>query len=121
MAGGKKIREIYLVLVFQKTQDSQSYSHFEVSEERNCRIFKLEKQILIIKYEEHVCHYIIKICNYAWVAVKGLHVFNEVHIVHVQSNKNEKSYGSENLIYMIIHINLLGKKSRINYNSVPRG
>lgn len=74
--------------------------------------FQLELGILVIKYEEHVCHYIIKICNYVWIAAEGLHVLNEVHIVCVQSNKNEKSYGSENLIYMIIHINLLEKEKQ---------
>lgn len=29
-------------------------------------------------------------CNYVLIAAKGLHVFNEVHIVSVGSNKNEK-------------------------------
>lgn len=35
-------------------------------------------------------HAIIKICNYSLMEAKGLHVFNEVHIVNVQSNKMKK-------------------------------
>lgn len=47
--------------------------------------------------------------NYVLIAAQGLHVFNEVNTISVGSNKNEKSYRTENLIYMIIHINLLEK------------
>lgn len=68
-----------------------------------------ELRIPLIKYEEHACCYNTKMCNYVLIAAQGLHVFNEVHIVRVGSNKNEKSYRTENLIYMIIHINLLEK------------
>ena len=48
-------------------------------------------------------------CNYVLITAQGLHVFNEVNIIGVGSNKNEKSYRTENSIYMIIHINLLEK------------
>lgn len=55
-----------------------SFCNFRGQELQN---FQLELGILVIKYEEHVSHYIIKICNYVWIAVQGLHVLNEVHIV----------------------------------------
>lgn len=50
-------------------------------------------------------------CNYVLITAQGLHVSNEVNAVSVGSNKTERkeSYRSENLIYMVIHINLLEK------------
>jgi len=72
-------------------------------------VVQAEQGVSLTMYEERARYYTTKMCNYVLIAARGLHVFNEVNIVSVGSNKDEESYRTENLIYMIIHINLLEK------------
>lgn len=81
--------------------------------------FSSAMQDVVIKYE-HACYYIIKNCNYAFIAAKGLHFLMKYILLVCKTIKMKKVNRTENLIYMIIHINLL-KKSRINYKPVSRG
>lgn len=81
----------------------------------------MEQEVLVIKYEEHACYYSIKICNYALIAAKGLHVFNEVHIVSVQSNKWKKLQNGKFNIYDNTHKSIRERKAELIIIQYPEG